>query len=79
MRCNDLTDIDMGAQVFTQRAEEARQLARVCISRQQNYNAQRYNRRHRYVTYQPSEKVWIRRRGLFEKLLRQYFGPYEVV
>lgn len=43
MRCNDFTDIDMGAEVFTQRAE-ARQLARVRISRQQNYDAQRYYR-----------------------------------
>lgn len=83
MLLHDCNDTDTDAETFTQRAEEARQLARVRISRQQSYDAQRYNLRHRYVSYQPGEKVWvwspIRRRGLSEKLLKRYFGPYSVV
>lgn len=68
---------------FLQRAEEARQLARYRIRRQQQIYARHYNRRHRETRYEPGDKVWVwtpvRRRGLSEKLLSRYFGPYEVV
>lgn len=40
-------DEDADADAFTQRAEEARQLARVRICQQQDYDAGRYNARHR--------------------------------
>lgn len=77
----DIDDTD--ADYITQRAEEARQLARIRIRRQQEYDSSRYNRRHRLVVYEPGERVWvwtpIRRRGLSEKLLKRYFGPYKVL
>lgn len=57
---------------FARCAEEARQLARMRIRYQQHNDTDRYNLRHRDVTYQPGEKVWvwtpIRQRGLSEKL-----------
>lgn len=68
---------------FARCAEEARQLARMRIRHQQHNDADRYNLRHRDVTYQPGDKVWvwtpIRQRGRSEKLLRRYFGPYRIV
>lgn len=68
---------------FLQRAEEARQLARCRLRHQQCKDARSYNRHRRIVQYQPGDKVWVwtpvRRRGLSEKLLRRYFGPYEVI
>uniref|UniRef100_A0A6G5ABD6 Putative polyprotein n=1 Tax=Rhipicephalus microplus TaxID=6941 RepID=A0A6G5ABD6_RHIMP len=76
-------DIVPDADTFTERAEEARQLARLRISQQQDYDAGRYNAHRRTVVYQTGDKVWvwtpIRKRGLSEKLLRRYFGPYLVV
>lgn len=75
--------IDADADIFAQRAEEARQLARVRIRRQQLVDARRYNMRRRDVRFRPGDQVWvwtpIRRRGLSEKLLRKYFGPYKVL
>lgn len=68
---------------FLQRAEEARQLARLRIKDQQRLDARRYNLRRRDTEYKPGDQVWVwtpvRRRGLSEKLLRRYFGPYRVV
>ncbi|KAK8771367.1 hypothetical protein V5799_025390 [Amblyomma americanum] len=68
---------------YLQRAEEARQLARLRIQNQQRTDSRHYNLRRRYVEYQPGDRVWvwtpIRRRGLSEKLLRRYFGPYKVI
>lgn len=67
---------------FLQRAEEARQLARTRIKEQQHTDARLYNLRRRHQEYTPGDRVmvWIpiRRRGLSEKLLRRYFGPYKV-
>lgn len=71
------------AEEFTNYAEEARQLARNHITKQQATDARRYNDRHRYVVFQPGDKVWVwtpvRRPGLSEKLLNRYFGPYRVL
>lgn len=68
---------------FTQRAEEARQLAKLRIGRQQRVDARRYNLRRRDEHFNPGDLVWvwtpIRRRGLSEKLLKRYFGPYKVL
>lgn len=68
---------------FTQWAEEARQLARLRIRHQQEIDAEKYNKGRRNVEYRPGDLVWvwtpIRRRGLSEKLLRRYFGPYRVL
>lgn len=68
---------------FLERAEAARQLAKVRIQDQQLRDADRYNRRRHDVHYAPGDRVWvwfpIRRRGLSEKLLHRYFGPYRVV
>ncbi|XP_075526243.1 uncharacterized protein LOC142557938 [Dermacentor variabilis] len=67
---------------FLQRAEEARQLARMRIKEQQNVDARLYNLRRRDQEYALSDRVivWtpIRRRRLSEKLLRCYFGPYKI-
>ncbi|KAM7307593.1 DDE-type integrase/transposase/recombinase [Ixodes scapularis] len=71
------------AQVVAQRAEEVRQLARHRIQAQQRVDTGRYNLRRRDVHFQPGDRVWvwtpIRRRGLSEKLLKRYFGPYKVL
>lgn len=71
------------AEEIARRAEATRQIARQRIRRQQAIDAQRYNLRHRNVTYTPGEQVWvwspIRRRGHSDKLMRRYFGPYKVV
>lgn len=68
---------------FTERAEEARQLARFRIRKRQEMDARQYNQGRRNVEYLPGDLVWvwtpIRRRGLSEKLLRRYFGPYKVI
>ncbi|KAM7308039.1 DDE-type integrase/transposase/recombinase [Ixodes scapularis] len=66
------------AQLVTQRAE-VRQLARLRIKDQQRVDAGRTLA----VEFQPGVRVWvwtpIRRRGLSEKLLKRYFGPYKVI
>lgn len=76
-------DDDCCAQQITQRAEEARQLARVRIRDQQHRDASHYNLRRRHTEFQQGDEVWVwtpvRRRGLSEKLLRRYFGPYKVL
>ncbi|XP_077497792.1 uncharacterized protein LOC144108425 [Amblyomma americanum] len=74
---------DVYAHADAQLAEEARQLARLRIQARQQIDARRYNQGHRDVQFNPGDRVWewtpIRRRGLSEKLLKQYFGPYEVI
>ncbi|XP_075550317.1 uncharacterized protein LOC142583714 [Dermacentor variabilis] len=57
---------------FLQRAEDARQLARMSIKEQQNVDARLYNLRRR------DQETPVRRRGFSEELLRRYFGPYKV-
>jgi transposase InsO family protein len=65
------------------KAEEARQLARTRTLIAQDREQERYNTKHRPVTYRPGELVWVftpvRKVGLSEKLLRRYFGPYKVL
>lgn len=79
----DQLDLTQDAELFVQRAEEARQLARLHIKKQQSIDAHRYNLRHRQVEFQPGDQVlvWtpVRRKGLSEKLLSRYFGPYRVL
>lgn len=76
-------DLNSDVDSFLQRAEEARQLARLRIKDQQRLDVRRYNLRHRNTEYKPGDRIWVwtpvRRRGLGEKLLRRYFGPYKVV
>ncbi|KAM7289839.1 DDE-type integrase/transposase/recombinase [Ixodes scapularis] len=71
------------AQVVAPRAEEVRQLARHRIKAQQCVDTGRYNLRRRDVHFQRGDRVWIwtpiRRRGLSEKLLKRYIGPYKVL
>ncbi|GFX17366.1 transposon Tf2-9 polyprotein [Trichonephila clavipes] len=65
------------------RAEESRQLARVHTLRAQDKDRRRYDSKHQMVSYAPGDLVWIytpvRKVGLSEKLLRRYFGPYQVL
>ncbi|UYV61874.1 hypothetical protein LAZ67_1006915 [Cordylochernes scorpioides] len=64
------------------RAEETRQLARLHTLRAQEGNKRLYDAKHREVSYQPGDKVWIfipvRKIGISEKLIKRYFGPYRV-
>ncbi|GFW85439.1 hypothetical protein TNCV_144841 [Trichonephila clavipes] len=65
------------------RAEESRQLARVHTLRAQDKDRRRYDSKHQMVSYAPGDLVWIytpvRKVGFSEKLLRRYFGPYQVL
>ncbi|GFV18064.1 hypothetical protein TNCV_168681 [Trichonephila clavipes] len=65
------------------RAEESRQLARVHTLRAQDKDRRRYDSKHQMVSYAPGDLVWVytpvRKVGLSEKLLRRYFGPYQVL
>ncbi|CAN7950502.1 unnamed protein product, partial [Ixodes hexagonus] len=65
------------------RAEECRQLARCRTSEHQNDEKSRYDARHRSVTYNDGDLVWIwmptKTPGLSPKLLRKYHGPYRVL
>lgn len=84
MLLHDITDeYDISSQQFIQRAEEARQLARLRITEHQHLDASRYDLRRRHAAFAPGDLVWVwipvRRRGLSTKLLRNYFGPYKVL
>lgn len=48
--------LTLHAEDFTQHVEEAHQLARMQIRRQQGTDARRYNQLHRLVEYQPALK-----------------------
>lgn len=65
------------------RAEEARQLARVRILSSQERSKNRYDARHQQVSYAPGDYVWLwtplRKRGLCQKLLSHYTGPFVVL
>ncbi|UYV74773.1 hypothetical protein LAZ67_12000923 [Cordylochernes scorpioides] len=72
---------DYNREIVT-RAEETRQLARLHTLRAQEGNKRLYDAKHREVSYQPGDKVWIfipvRKIGISEKLIKLYFGPYRV-
>lgn len=76
-------DEDLDVASYLERAEEARQLSCLLIKSQQTVDRCHYNLRRRHSEYQPSNLVWVwtpvQRRGLCEKLLQRYFGPYKVV
>lgn len=80
---DNLAPFHTDAATFAQRAEDARELAQRRIQCRQTLDSRRYNLRHREVTYNPGDQVWVwtpvRQRGRSEKLLRRYFGPYTVV
>ncbi|GBM02378.1 Retrovirus-related Pol polyprotein from transposon 412 [Araneus ventricosus] len=63
--------------------EESRQLARLRKLEAQQKDRRIYDAKHRPVNYNPGDLVWIftpvRKVGLSEKLLKKYFGPYQVV
>ncbi|GFY19237.1 transposon Tf2-9 polyprotein [Trichonephila clavipes] len=65
------------------RAEESRQLTQVHTLRAQDKDRRRYDSKHQMVSYAPGDLVWVytpvRKVGLSEKLLRRYFGPYQVL
>lgn len=65
------------------RAEEARRLARLRTLAAQDSSKTRYDSQHRHVTYVPGDLVWvwtpIRRRGLSQKLLAHYAGPFVIL
>lgn len=72
-------DEESDAMDFTQRAEEARQLARLQIGRRQHLNARRYNLCQQGVYFRPGEVVWlwtlILQRGLSKNLLKPHLDP----
>ncbi|GFW90363.1 transposon Tf2-11 polyprotein [Trichonephila clavipes] len=51
--------------------------------RAQDKDRRRYDSKHQMVSYAPGDLVWVytpvRKVGLSEKLLRRYFGPYQVL
>lgn len=65
------------------RAEEARRIARLRTLASQKQYKSRYDSRHRQVTYEPGDLVWlwtpVRKRGLCQKLLADYVGPFIVL
>lgn len=65
--------------VFIQRADTARNLARQRILSQQDQDAHRYNSHHRAVAHLVWIPMPIPRRGSSEKLVCQYFGPYRLL
>ncbi|GFS58529.1 hypothetical protein TNCV_111471 [Trichonephila clavipes] len=57
--------------------------SRVHTLRVQDKDRRRYDSKHQMVSYAPGDLVWVytpvRKVGLSEKLLRRYFGPYQVL
>ncbi|XP_035229279.1 uncharacterized protein LOC118201302 [Stegodyphus dumicola] len=70
------------AQHLITRAEEAKQLAKLHILKAQTTDKRRYDERHRSVSYNIGDFVWVftpvRKVALSEELLRRYFGPYRI-
>ncbi|UYV68116.1 hypothetical protein LAZ67_5003095 [Cordylochernes scorpioides] len=62
-------------------AEDARMLACLNILQAQSKDKERYDKKHKEVTYKEGDLVWVftpvRTVGLSEKLLKRYFGPYQ--
>lgn len=65
------------------RAEEARRLARLRTVTSQDRSKIRYDDRHRHVHFNPGDQVWLwtplRKRGLYQKFLAHYVGPYVIL
>ncbi|XP_055928680.1 uncharacterized protein LOC129959814 [Argiope bruennichi] len=65
------------------KAEESRQLARARTLEAQQKDRRRYDSKHRIVAYEPGDWVGnfipVRKIGLFEKLLKRYTGPYQIL
>lgn len=65
------------------RAEEARRLARLRTLCAQSRTKDRHDGRHLPVSYAPGDLVWLwtplRKRGLHQKFLAQYAGPFVVL
>ncbi|GFX86357.1 transposon Ty3-I Gag-Pol polyprotein [Trichonephila clavipes] len=65
------------------RAEESLQLVRVHTLRAQDKYRRRYDSKHQMVSYVPGDLVWVytpvKKVGISKKLLRRYFGPYQVL
>ncbi|GFY75052.1 transposon Ty3-I Gag-Pol polyprotein [Trichonephila inaurata madagascariensis] len=78
----EYTAPDVVARLVTQ-AEESRQLAQIRTLEAQEKDRRRYNPRHRAVLYQQGDLVGIyipvRKVGRSEKLLKKFFGPYQVL
>ncbi|XP_077491851.1 uncharacterized protein LOC144102459 [Amblyomma americanum] len=65
------------------RAVEARRIARLRILDSQQRSKHRYDIRHQPISYDPGDRVWLwtplRKRGLCQKLLSHYTGPFVVL
>lgn len=65
------------------KAEDTRILANQNNIASQNYSKSIYDKRHRMISYSPGDLVWVwtpvRRVGLSEKLIKQYYGPYKIL
>ncbi|GBL76965.1 hypothetical protein AVEN_12634-1 [Araneus ventricosus] len=64
-------------------AEESRQLTRIRTLEAQQRDKNRYDSKHRDVSYNPGDLVWVftpvRKVVLAASLIGRYFGPYRVV
>lgn len=65
------------------RAEEARRIARLRTLASQERSKTRYDARHQSVVYARGDLVWlwtpVRKRGLCQKFLAQYTGPFVIL
>uniref|UniRef100_L7LW12 RNA-directed DNA polymerase n=1 Tax=Rhipicephalus pulchellus TaxID=72859 RepID=L7LW12_RHIPC len=65
------------------RAEEARRIARLRTFASQKRSKKRYDERHQHVLYEKGDLVWLwtplRKRGLYQKFLASYAGPFVVL
>ena len=65
------------------RAEEARRIAQLRTLASQDRSKFAYDSRHKDVSYEKGDKVWLwtplRKRGLCQKFLARYTGPFVIV
>ncbi|GBO41287.1 hypothetical protein AVEN_83770-1 [Araneus ventricosus] len=68
---------------LSEREIDCRHPCASCQLEAQQRDKDRYDSKHRDVSYNPGDLVWVftpvRKVGLSEKLLKRYFGPYRVV
>ncbi|XP_055928216.1 uncharacterized protein LOC129959419 [Argiope bruennichi] len=80
---NEFSQEDDYVSHLINKAEESRQLALARTLDAQQKDRRHYDSKHRMVAYEPGDLVLIfipvRKKGLSEKLLKRYFGPYQVL
>src|SRR5690606_3100733 len=79
----DFPFLDVHSSDFFEAAESARANARNLIVQSQRSQADYYNASHRDYCFRVNDLVWLyvptRLPGLAEKLLRRFYGPYQII